>query len=117
MGSQISLRTIFVPRLPCVLGLGYRDTSSLVQDRRTACLVGKDTLYCDDVQRTYDKSLALWAGIVSLFHSWMGVSHARLTLLCSIGGFYAFILGQSKNVELSVVARSNYEAVKTDVRA
>ncbi|GAB7332667.1 hypothetical protein MBLNU13_g04421t2 [Cladosporium sp. NU13] len=34
--------------------------------------------------------------------------------LGSIGGFYAFILGQSKDVELSVVARSNYEAVKTD---
>jgi hypothetical protein len=33
----------------------------------------------------------------------------------SIGGFYAFILGRNKNVELSVVARSNYEVVKKDV--
>jgi len=28
------------------------------------------------------------------------------------GGFYAFILGRNENVSLSVVARSNYEAVK-----
>ena len=34
----------------------------------------------------------------------------------SIGGFYAFILGRNENVELSVVARSNYDAVKKDVR-
>ena len=34
----------------------------------------------------------------------------------SIGGFYAFILGKNENVELSVVARSNYEEVKRDVR-
>jgi hypothetical protein len=33
----------------------------------------------------------------------------------SIGGFYAFILGRNENVELSVVARSNYDAVKKDV--
>lgn len=33
-----------------------------------------------------------------------------------IGGFYAFVLGKSDNVELSVVARSNYEAVKSKVR-
>ena len=33
----------------------------------------------------------------------------------SIGGFYAFILGRNENVELSVVARSNYEQVKKDV--
>lgn len=30
----------------------------------------------------------------------------------SIGGFYAFILSKNKNVSLSVIARSNYEAVK-----
>ncbi|KAK3058586.1 i-AAA protease yme1 [Extremus antarcticus] len=34
--------------------------------------------------------------------------------LGAIGGFYAFILGQDDNVELSVVARSNYEAVKAN---
>jgi hypothetical protein len=34
----------------------------------------------------------------------------------SIGGFYAFILGRNENVELSVVARSNYDAVEKHVR-
>jgi hypothetical protein len=34
----------------------------------------------------------------------------------SIGGFYAFILGNVDNIELSVVARSNYDSVKHDVR-
>jgi len=33
----------------------------------------------------------------------------------SIGGFYAFILGRNPSVNLSVVARSNYEEVKTKV--
>lgn len=33
----------------------------------------------------------------------------------SIGGFYAFILSQNPDVSLSVVARSNYEAVKNEV--
>ena len=33
----------------------------------------------------------------------------------SIGSFYAFILDRSKRVRLTVVARSNYEAVKKDV--
>jgi hypothetical protein len=33
----------------------------------------------------------------------------------SIGGFYAFILGRTDNVELSVVARSNFDAVKAQV--
>ncbi|CAK4032925.1 2-dehydropantoate 2-reductase [Lecanosticta acicola] len=32
--------------------------------------------------------------------------------LGAIGGFYAFILAQNPNVSLSVIARSNYEAVK-----
>ncbi|KAJ9630599.1 hypothetical protein H2203_001122 [Taxawa tesnikishii (nom. ined.)] len=32
--------------------------------------------------------------------------------LGAIGGFYAFILGRNSDVSLSVVARSNYEAVK-----
>lgn len=34
----------------------------------------------------------------------------------SIGSFYAFILSRNPNVRLSVVARSNYEAVKDKVR-
>lgn len=34
----------------------------------------------------------------------------------SIGSFYAFILQRSDRVRLTVVARSNYEAVKQDVR-
>ena len=33
----------------------------------------------------------------------------------SIGSFYAFILERTKRVRLTVVARSNYEAVKKDV--
>ncbi|KAK6003261.1 hypothetical protein QM012_001106 [Aureobasidium pullulans] len=33
--------------------------------------------------------------------------------LGAIGGFYAFVLGRNKNVSLSVVARSNYEQVKS----
>jgi ketopantoate reductase len=33
---------------------------------------------------------------------------------CSIGSFYAFILSRNENVRLSVVARSNYEAVKAN---
>jgi hypothetical protein len=33
----------------------------------------------------------------------------------SIGGFYAFILSRDPTVELSVVARSNLEAVKKNV--
>jgi hypothetical protein len=32
--------------------------------------------------------------------------------LGAIGGFYAFILSRNKDVELDVVARSNYDAVK-----
>jgi ketopantoate reductase len=32
----------------------------------------------------------------------------------AIGGFYAFILQKCKNVRLSVVARSNYEAIKAN---
>ncbi|KAM3416475.1 2-dehydropantoate 2-reductase [Cercospora zeina] len=32
--------------------------------------------------------------------------------LGAIGGFYAYILGKNKNVSLSVIARSNYDAVK-----
>ena len=38
-----------------------------------------------------------------------------LTGLASIGSFYAFILERTKRVRLTVVARSNYEAVKKDV--
>ncbi|KIY02772.1 uncharacterized protein Z520_01237 [Fonsecaea multimorphosa CBS 102226] len=34
--------------------------------------------------------------------------------LGAIGSFYAFILGRAKRVRLTVVARSNYEAVKKD---
>jgi hypothetical protein len=33
----------------------------------------------------------------------------------SIGGFYAFILSRDPSIELSVVARSNLEAVKKNV--
>ena len=33
-----------------------------------------------------------------------------------IGSFYAFILSRTPRVRLTVVARSNYEAVKKDVR-
>ncbi|KAG9576515.1 2-dehydropantoate 2-reductase, partial [Aureobasidium melanogenum] len=33
--------------------------------------------------------------------------------LGAIGGFYAFVLGRNKNVSLSVVARSNYQQVKS----
>lgn len=33
----------------------------------------------------------------------------------SIGGFYAFLLSRDPNVELSVVARSNLEAIKKNV--
>jgi hypothetical protein len=33
----------------------------------------------------------------------------------SIGGFYAFVLSRDPSVELSVVARSNLEAVKKNV--
>jgi hypothetical protein len=33
----------------------------------------------------------------------------------SIGGFYAFLLSRDSSVELSVVARSNLEAVKKNV--
>lgn len=35
--------------------------------------------------------------------------------LGAIGSFYAFILSRNKNVVLDVVARSNYEAVKSKV--
>lgn len=35
-----------------------------------------------------------------------------VTLLHRIGSFYAFILSRSEKVRLSVVARSNYDAVK-----
>lgn len=31
--------------------------------------------------------------------------------VCSIGSFYAFILSRNDNVRLTVVARSNYDAV------
>ncbi|EME84678.1 uncharacterized protein MYCFIDRAFT_173622 [Pseudocercospora fijiensis CIRAD86] len=34
--------------------------------------------------------------------------------LGAIGGFYAFVLGKNDNVSLSVVARSNYDAIKRD---
>lgn len=34
----------------------------------------------------------------------------------SIGSFYAFILSRSDRVRLTVVARSNYEAIKSNVR-
>lgn len=34
----------------------------------------------------------------------------------SIGSFYAFILNRSDRVRLTVVARSNYDAVVKDVR-
>ncbi|KAI7481504.1 2-dehydropantoate 2-reductase [Hortaea werneckii] len=34
--------------------------------------------------------------------------------LGAIGGFYAFILGRNENVSLSVVARSNYDSVKSN---
>jgi hypothetical protein len=87
-------------------------------DRKTACFMYKDELFYDDVQRTYHESLAFRAGIVSRsFTAERGISHGKLTLPYSIGGFYAFILGRSANVELSVVARSNYDAVKTEVCA
>jgi hypothetical protein len=42
----------------------------------------------------------------------------RLKMLltsCSIGSFYAFILNRSDRVRLTVVARSNYNAVVTNV--
>ncbi|KXT11311.1 hypothetical protein AC579_296 [Pseudocercospora musae] len=34
--------------------------------------------------------------------------------LGAIGGFYAFVFGKNANVSLSVVARSNYDAIKRD---
>ena len=43
--------------------------------------------------------------------------HHELTISHSIGGFYAFILSRAKNLELSVVARSNYDIVKAEVCA
>ena len=33
----------------------------------------------------------------------------------SIGGFYAFILGQNERVSLSVVGRSSYESMKANL--
>jgi hypothetical protein len=39
----------------------------------------------------------------------------KLIAVYSIGGFYAFILSRAKNVELSVVARSNFDTVKAKV--
>ena len=46
------------------------------------------------------------------------VGRWKLTFLCcSIGSFYAFIMARAKPVRLSVVARSNYDAVKKNVRA
>lgn len=36
--------------------------------------------------------------------------------IASIGSFYAFILSRSDRVRLTVVARSNYDAVKANVR-
>jgi hypothetical protein len=36
-------------------------------------------------------------------------------MFARIGSFYAFILERTKRVRLTVVARSNYEAVKKDV--
>lgn len=44
------------------------------------------------------------------------VGREELTVLHnSIGGFYAFLLSRDPNVELSVVARSNLEAIKRNV--
>jgi hypothetical protein len=39
----------------------------------------------------------------------------ELTQLCRIGSFYAFILNRAPTVRLTLVARSNYEAVKANV--
>lgn len=50
-------------------------------------------------------------------HSFGAVRKQPLKNIRSIGGFYAFVLGKSDDVELSVVARSNYEAVKGQVRS
>ncbi|PPJ52163.1 hypothetical protein CBER1_10029 [Cercospora berteroae] len=41
-------------------------------------------------------------------------SRVLLFGLGAIGGFYAYIIGKNKNVSLSVIARSNYDAVKQD---
>ena len=49
-------------------------------------------------------------------HSSGAVRQQPLKHIRSIGGFYAFVLSKSDDVELSVVARSNYEAVKGQVR-
>lgn len=49
-------------------------------------------------------------------HSSGALPKRSLNDIRSIGGFYAFVLGKSEDVELSVVARSNYEAVKSEVR-
>ncbi|CAD0087822.1 unnamed protein product, partial [Aureobasidium vineae] len=46
---------------------------------------------------------------------WICRHRQRISKFCSLGWerFYAFVLGRNNNVSLSVVARSNYEQVKT----
>jgi ketopantoate reductase len=39
-------------------------------------------------------------------------SSRRTDESCRIGGFYAYVLGKNEDVSLSVIARSNYDAVK-----
>jgi hypothetical protein len=46
-----------------------------------------------------------------------GLIQIQALIYHSIGGFYAFILGRNPEVELSVVARSNYDSVKSSVRS
>jgi hypothetical protein len=51
-----------------------------------------------------------WEREFSLFHNkWYYTDFYR------IGSFYAFILSRSDRVRLTVVARSNYEAVQANV--
>jgi hypothetical protein len=110
MGSKTSLRTIFTPRLPWHLGIA--------SNQKRAFSLGNSNLCNEHIYRKSHESLALWAGIVSPCLTAKRASLAeKLTLSYRIGGFYAFILGRSKDVELTVVARSNYETVKSEVRA
>jgi hypothetical protein len=62
------------------------------------------------------KVLVFGLGSCVIRHLLLARNECEGLIACySIGGFYAFILGRAKNLELSVVARSNFDVVKTQV--
>ncbi|KAJ5742440.1 uncharacterized protein N7511_011459, partial [Penicillium nucicola] len=70
------------------------------------------SLRCGDGIRSYE-SVFMWMGSIAV-HTMSEQIDVLLYGLGAIGSFYAFILNRSDRVRLTVVARSNYDAVKAN---